>query len=249
MNPLRRASRVAGFGALTLGYSGAFALAHSLAPGEAKRTVRDRWVKSWSNALLNLFAIDTRVKGTVPACENGILVVSNHRSTIDIGIVLRLFGGRMVSRADIATWPILGPAAASVGTIFVDRQDAISGMTTVRAMRRCLEERDTLCVFPEGTTYSDDVVRPFHQGAFVAATRSDALIVPVGLAYAGAAGFVNETFGEHLLRMASSERTSVGIAIGAPFKCDARAADLTQRAHSQVSELVYVARNLAEAPR
>ncbi len=249
MNPIRRASRVAGFGALTFGYGSGFAIAHSQAHAEAKRKVRDTWVKGWSSALLDLFAIDVRITGIVPSSENGLLVVSNHRSTIDIGIVLRLFGGRMVSRADVASWPVLGRAASSVGTIFVDRQDTVSGMATVRAMSRCLEERDTLCIFPEGTTYGDDEVRPFHQGAFVAATRSESLIVPVGLAYGGAAGFVNETFGEHLMRMASAERTSVGVAIGTPFRCDARAAELTRQAHSQVSELVQIARNLAEAKR
>ena len=249
MNPLRRASRVAGFGALTLGYGTGFAIAHRQAKGATKRLVRDAWVKGWSSSLIDLFAIDVRATGLVPGNENGLLVVSNHRSTIDIGIILRLFGGRMVSRADIAKWPILGRAAASVDTIFVDRQDTISGMATVRTMRRCLEERDTLCIFPEGTTYGDDEVRPFHQGAFVAATRSDALIVPVGLAYGGAAGFVNETFSEHLLRMASAESTAVGIAIGVPFRCDSRAAELARQAHSQVSDLVRVARTLAEAQR
>ncbi len=250
MNPLRRASRVAGFGALTLAYGSGFALARAaLHPGRKPVDVRNEWVKAWSNSLLDLFAIDVRMRGVVPACENGLLVVANHRSTIDIGILLRLFGGRMVSRADVAKWPIVGPAASSVGTIFVDRENTISGMTTVRAMRRCIEERDTLCVFPEGTTFTDDVVRPFHQGAFVAATHSGASIVPVALAYGGAASFVNETFTEHLMRMASAERTTVGIAIGTPFKCDARAAELTRRAHSQVSDLVQIARSLAEAKR
>lgn len=249
MNPLRRAARVAGFGALTLGYGGGFAISNAQAAVENKRAVRDDWVKGWANALLKLFSVDVRVRGAVPAPDNGLIVVSNHRSTIDIGVLLRLFGGRMVARGDIATWPVVGPAASSVGTIFVDRQDTLSGIATIRTMRRCLDERDTICIFPEGTTFADDVVRPFHQGAFVAASHSPALIVPVGLAYGGAAGFVNETFGEHLLRMASAESTPVGVAIGEPFACDTRAAELTRRAHSQVSDLVQIARNLAESKR
>jgi 1-acyl-sn-glycerol-3-phosphate acyltransferase len=254
VNPLRRASRVGGFGILTLAYGGGFALASGAlqkksASGDAQRIVRDEWVKRWSNALLDLFAIDVRLRGVVPACSNGLLVVANHRSTIDIGVLLRLFGGRMVSRADVATWPIVGRAAASVGTIFVDRQNMMSGMTTVRAMRRCLEERDTLSVFPEGATFADDVVHPFHQGAFVAATHSGAMIVPVALAYQGAASFVNETFAQHLMRMAEASRTTVGVAIGTPFECDARGAELTRYAHRQVSDLVRIARDIAEAPR
>ena len=78
--------------------------------------------------LLTLFAVTVDLRGQVaPAPDRGRLVVANHRSTIDIAILLRAFGGRMVSREDLSGWPLLGAAARSVGTIFVDRDDAMSG--------------------------------------------------------------------------------------------------------------------------
>ena len=54
----------------------------------------------------------------------------------------------------------------------------------------------TVIVFPEGTTFAGDEVRPFHAGAFVAALRTGAEIVPVGLAYQRGSGaaFVDESF-------------------------------------------------------
>jgi 1-acyl-sn-glycerol-3-phosphate acyltransferase len=212
--------------------------------------VRDVWVGRWARALLKLFAIEVVVDGTVPTPTQGHgrgrLVVTNHRSAIDIGVVLSTFGGTMVSRADLATWPVLGAAARAVGTVFVDRSSAKSGAATIRSMQKLLEEGQTINLFPEGTTFEGDEVRPFHGGAFVSAVRAEAEILPVGIAYPRASGaaFINETFPQHLARMSKSGATRMVVSIGTPFvarKSD-RATDLTKRAHDEVQALVARAR-------
>ena len=114
--------------------------------------------------------------------------MTNHRSAIDIGVVLATFGGTMVSRADLASWPVVGAAARAVGTVFVDRSSAKSGAATIRAIQKHLEEGQTINLFPEGTTFDGDEVRPFHGGAFVSAVRAEAEVLPVGLAYPRALG-------------------------------------------------------------
>ncbi|HEY8090553.1 MAG TPA: hypothetical protein VIF09_21980, partial [Polyangiaceae bacterium] len=99
---LRRAGRIAGFGALTSAMLPAF-LAHERlsTPGE-KDAVRRRWVGAWAGSLLRLFGVRATTRGTVPPAGRGHLVVANHRSTADILVLLRMFGGHMVSRADLA---------------------------------------------------------------------------------------------------------------------------------------------------
>ncbi len=114
-------------------------------------------------------------------------------------------------------------------------------------MKRLLESGDTVNIFPEGTTFADDTVRPFHLGAFVAVTHTPAVIVPVGIAYRGGAAFVEETFMQHLTRLSRAPSTVVGVCIGAPFDSKARARALSERTHEQVSRLVREARALAEA--
>ena len=132
--------------------------------------VRERWVarvvRRPASPLRSARAITS---GTAPPQGRGHLVVANHRSTADILVLLRAFGGHMVSRADLARWPLVGVAARAVGTVFVDRANAASGANAVRAIRDRLAEGHTVIVFPEGTTFPDDEVRPFHAGAFVAA--------------------------------------------------------------------------------
>jgi 1-acyl-sn-glycerol-3-phosphate acyltransferase len=249
--PVRRAVRAGGFAAITAGMLPPFAARLALArPGE-RSSVRDAWVRTWSDALLALFAIT--VDATLPAprtAGKGRLVVANHRSTIDVAVLLRTFGGRMVSRADLSGWPLLGAAARAVGTLFVDRGSALSGAKTIRLIRDTLQAGDTVCLFPEGTTFEGDEVRPFHAGAFVSALRTRAEIVPVGIAYERGSGaaFVGEPFLEHLGRMAGAAPSRVVARAGAPFEVGekARAADLCERTHAAVQALVHEARSACD---
>lgn len=252
--PVRRAVRAGGFASITALMLPPFVLRMSLAPEDTRPSVRDRWLQRWSDALLRLFAVSVEARGDAgPPSGRGRLVVANHRSTIDIAILLRTFGGRMVSRGDLSSWPILGSAARAVGTIFVDRADAMSGATTIRAMRSALRARDTVCLFPEGTTFEGDVVRPFHAGAFISALGIGAEIVPVGLAYEHGSGaaFVGEPFMKHLGRMAGAAPTWVVAKIGEPFFVGGRvrAAEISARAHASVQELVNEARAIRDLGR
>ena len=247
----RRAARIVGFGAVTGVMLPLFSVREAAAKGAEKEAVREKWIRAWSAALLRLFSVHVRVEGALPPPGAGVLIVANHRSTIDIAALLRTFGGYMVSRADLSGWPLVGAAARKVGTVFVDRKDRASGAGAVRAMRRLLEEGRTVIVFPEGTTFPDDEVRPFQPGAFLAALLMNARIVPVGIAYEKGSGaaFVNETFPQHLSRMSKAAPTRVVLRVGAPLALGprVRAADARDRAHEAVSKLVAEARSVVDA--
>jgi 1-acyl-sn-glycerol-3-phosphate acyltransferase len=247
---LRRARRIAGFGAITSAMLPLF-LAHEAVTQTGYRArVREAWVGTWCSALLGLFGVHVLARGAMPARGRGHLIVSNHRSTADILVLLRAFGGCMVSRSDLARWPLVGVAARSVGTLFVDRTDVISGANAVRAIRDRLRAGDAVIVFPEGTTFPDDEVRPFRAGAFVAALRSDADVVPVGLAYARGSGaaFVNESFPAHLARMAAAAPSTVAMCVGEPIAVagDFRAGHLRDLTQEAVVRLVGDARRLVD---
>lgn len=222
--------------------------ADSLAREADRERVRDEWTRRWSRALLELFSISRKIEGISHPSTRGRLVVANHRSTIDIGILLETFGGRLVSRADLATWPVIGIAARKSGTIFVDRSSKSSGASVVRAMTTSLERGDTICVFPEGTTFADDEVRSFHPGGFTAAIRAHAEIIPVGIVYdhGSEAAFLDEPFVAHLARLAGAKRSRVRVVIGDPIEARGDSRSLAIEAHDAVQTLVNRGRALFE---
>ncbi len=248
--PILRAVRVAGFAGVTAILLPAYALRDEIAKrGVHRDEVRDRWTRRWGDGLLRVFDIRIDRQGTGDHARDrtrGRLVISNHRSAIDVAVILRTFGGVMVSRADLSKWPLVGAAARKTGTLFVDRQDKQSGASAIRQIRDRLARGHTVCLFPEGTTFDGDEVRPFQVGAFLAAVHQDVDIIPVGLAYEKGSGaaFLNETFMKHLTRMAGSPGARVAMVVGEsyPVPNKVRAQTLADEARKKVSALVKVAR-------
>lgn len=218
-----------------------------LADGRKQEDIFERYMRTWTAGLLRMFAVDLRIIGELPPPANGArMVISNHRSALDIGILLTHFGGSLLSRADLADWPLLGLAAQKAQTIFVDRDSKHSGAQAIRAIREQLQRGRTVSVFPEGTTFAGDDVRPFNAGAFVAARKLDLEYVPVGIAYPPGCEFVESSFVEHLASVAQRPRTMVAMAVGAPLRLDGRANEVAERLRGEVQQLVDRARAALE---
>ncbi len=252
----RRAARLSAFAALTPTMLGAYSAHDAVRKGDLleRRELRDRWFGAWCDAMLRVFGVRVIAIGETlggARTSRGRLVVSNHRGVADVLVLLRAFGGCMVSRADISRWPVIGLAGRKLGTVFVDRSDARSGVATIRAMRALLAEGETVSIFPEGTTFAGDEVRPFHAGGLAAASGTNADVIPVGLAYSrkSEAAFGDETFVEHLGRMAAAPPSFVVLSVGAPLAIPekTRSASAAEIAREAVAR--EVARARAEADR
>lgn len=218
-------------------------LDRKLATGHAQEQIFEQYMRSWTSGLLRMLAVDLRIVGELPPAPSGArMVISNHRSALDIGILLTHFGGSVLSRADLRDWPLLGLAASKAQTIFVDRESKHSGAQAIRAIREQLQRGRTISVFPEGTTFAGDEVRPFNAGAFVAARKLDVEYVPVGIAYPSGCEFVESSFVEHVTAIAQRPRTPAAMAIGAPLRLDGRANEIAERLHAEVQVLVDRAR-------
>lgn len=244
----RSGARALSMAALTASMLAGVMVRQRLADAEAQPVVFQRWMKRWAGLLLDLFGFDVTLASPLPTAANcARLVVSNHRSPIDILLLLRYFGGVVLSRADIERWPLLGLAAQRAETIFVDRQDTLSGILAIREIRQRLQQGRTVIVFPEGTTHRGDDVREFQGGAFAAARGLPVEVVPVGIAYEPGAEFVGETFMAHMTRVARRKRTRVACAFGRPrpLADDRKAEGRALRA--EVEALVGAARSALEA--
>jgi len=241
----RSSSRLAGLGVITAGWVGLAAVHQSMVPEDERERVFQRYLPHWARSLVRSCGGDVTLTpdSVVPRHTRARLIVSNHRSPFDIGVLLGIFGGHALSRADLEGWPVLGMAARRAGTIFVDRQNAGSGASAIRAIRQRLKGGSSILIFPEGSTFPGDEVQPFKPGAFSALRGLDVEIVPVGLAYDHGAEYVNESFVNHVLRVTKRPRTRCVVQVGTPRLADGRAAELASQLHLEVQSLVVRARS------
>lgn len=214
-------------------------------PDDEKEALFQRHLRRWAALQLRLMGVELRAEGTAPISTRGRLIVSSHRSAVDILIATALFGGRILSRGDIASWPVAGRLARRTGTIFVDRESRTSGASAIRQIRSALREGHTVTVFPEGTTYPGDEVRPFKPGVFAAASGLDVEVIPMGVAYPPGVEYYQESFVAHLGRVAGRWRTPVGAVVGEPrVPSRQRAAALAASLQEEVQSLTHAARRL-----
>ncbi len=250
LSSLRVAARVGRFG-LTAGAGlAAWEGHHRLHPeGAMRESLREAYKRRIATQLMRSLGVRWDVHGEVPRDEGPTLVVANHRSAIDIGVMLATFGGRMLSRADLAAWPILGPLATHGQTIFVDREDKSSGARAIRAIRTSLKGGATVTVFPEGRTLAGDLVEPFQPGAFVAAKGTGARAIPVGLAYEPGGEWFDGGFGEYLTGVAARPALGLSVVVGEPLALPNDPRDGAAMAQEAVQALTHRARQELEDSR
>ncbi len=214
---LLRGVALCGWTAGVLGASSLKVATQRLQPGHRHPEDTD-WNKTtrvWAQGNLHILGVRALLHGpTHDTRSTPTLVVANHRSPLDIVLLLQQFGGHFVSRADLKDWPLLGKAAQRVGTVFVDREDHNSGARAIFTIRSLLRQGQTVLVFPEGTTHAGDEVHPFRSGAFAAARDANATIIPVGIAYPEGTEFVEHSFVDYALRVTQRPRLEVSMQIG-----------------------------------
>jgi lyso-ornithine lipid O-acyltransferase len=249
LGKLRSAARAAGFAGWTLlDLAGVKIHQRAVADG-ARYEVWQRWMKAWVKGCLELYGVEQALvdRSAVPVASGPTLVVSNHRSPLDIALMLQHFGGHVLSRGDLANWPLIGLAARGAETIFVDRQNANSGLSAIRQIRAHLRQGRTVIIFPEGGTFPGDEVREFHAGAFAALKKLSVQIVTVGIAYDPGCEFVDETFLNHFGRVGARARTRVSICMGENRRAERSPDELAAHLRSEVQKLVFRARSHLES--
>ena len=212
-----------------------------LRPAPDPVSLREHYTQQWGAGLARWMGVQLIVLPEPPAPYAGPrLVVANHRSALEIPILLKLFGGSLLSRQDLGKWPVIGWAAREGGTFFVDRHDPDSRERAVEMINERLRDGRTVSVFPEGTTLAGDEVRRFAKGAFSALEGTGALVQPVGFAHPPGTEFVEPDFMSHAANVA--RRARVQVAVGEPFVPEGSANEVASRAQQAVQALVNQAR-------
>ena len=106
--------------------------------------------------------------------------MSNHASYLDGVILTAVLPPRFtfVIKREMTQVPFANFLLRRIGSEFVDRSDLRRGATDARRILQKAGEKRSLAFFPEGTFHAEPGLRHFHNGAFAAAIRAGAPVVP-----------------------------------------------------------------------
>jgi 1-acyl-sn-glycerol-3-phosphate acyltransferase len=187
-------------------------------------------IMAWAQTVLAQLAIKVVVTGQ-PVSQGPMLLAANHISWLDIYLILATCPCRMVAKAEVRQWPVIGSLAQAAGTVFIQRESPRDAVRVVQHMAQQLMAGDVLAIFPEGTTSNGVQVLPFHANLFQAAISANAPVQPVALNFEDAATgqpsqvpcyIDNDTLLGSIWRIAVAPPLLVTLKFGEPQTSDGR---------------------------
>jgi 1-acyl-sn-glycerol-3-phosphate acyltransferase len=139
------------------------------------RERRRRWrifvIRNWARLLAKIVGVSIRVKGVPP--HPPFFLVSNHLSYIDVIVYAATLGSLFVAKREIASWPIIGRIARTIGTIFIDRRSFHDIPRVIGMIDKNLCRGFGIVLFAEGTSTKGDKVLPFSPALLEPAARGN----------------------------------------------------------------------------
>ncbi len=181
--------------------------------------------KGWAADLVNRLHIDIQMEGRFP--DHGVLVVSNHRSYLDIVVILSQIESAFLAKTELRKWPVFGYAAMKGNTVFVDRSSRDSRKAARKQILDRLNQGISVVVFPEGTTSAGPGLLALKNGIFDITAEKNIPVVPVAVFYENknAAWIDDDTFVRHFLDIFKTKPLKSHLIIG-PVLTKTNAADL-----------------------
>ena len=139
--------------------------------------------KSWGGFLVRTFGVEVEFICNHPI-EEGMLIVSNHQSYIDVLLHASLFPIRFTPKKEIKYWPVLGFYLGISRPLWVDRKNLQKSAAMVSEIHRTLSEGVSLLVYPEGTTTDGEHgMLPFKSASFATVAGTNFKIQPLITCY------------------------------------------------------------------
>ena len=129
-----------------------------IAPG-VDRAWRRAMFKFWGRVAWWIIGMRVEVHGTPP--QPPFFQVSNHISYLDTALMGGLLGCVFVAKSEMERWPVFGPIARGMGTIFIQRQRLRDALRVNDLIARVIDSQEGVQVFAESTTSQGLEVKPF----------------------------------------------------------------------------------------
>jgi 1-acyl-sn-glycerol-3-phosphate acyltransferase len=148
-----------------------------------------RALGAWYFWLLSkILRVRVRVDG-VPITDKPVLILSNHVSWLDIPVIGSIMPLVFISKSEVRNWPLVGPAARLLHTIFVDRSRRQKTAEVNATIASKINDGDPVVLFAEGTSSDGNRVLQFRSALVGAASdaltqnQGDVWLQPLSISY------------------------------------------------------------------
>ena len=173
--------------------------------------------RAWGKFLVWNFGVKVKFVTDHPIKE-GMLIVSNHQSYLDVLLHASLFPIRFTPKKDIKHWPVLGFYLGISRPVWVDRKNRQKSGELLEEFHRTLSDGVSLLVYPEGTTTDGEHgMLPFKPTAFAAVIGTEFKIQPIITRYIrekdnwNPAWYGDQTLLPHLWKFIGRKQTCVEV--------------------------------------
>lgn len=113
--------------------------------------------------------------------EDGIVVVANHASNLDIPVIVSGLSIPVgfVAKKEMENWPLYSMWMKMSNCIFLDRSNPREGIKSIRKAVSVVKQGYPTVIFPEGERTSTGEVGNFKKGSFKLATETNGIILPL----------------------------------------------------------------------
>jgi 1-acyl-sn-glycerol-3-phosphate acyltransferase len=167
---------------LTVPLSAIVVVASLLGVADRPGGVYDWATHTWARGLLWAAGVRVRIDGAERLRESigdPCVFVSNHVSWFDVFVLAAVIPRyAFISKRELLSVPIFGPAARACGTVPLDRANRKSAFSSYQEAAGHIRGGRSVIVFPEGTRGTTTDLRPFKKGPFVMAIAAGVPVIP-----------------------------------------------------------------------
>jgi putative phosphoserine phosphatase/1-acylglycerol-3-phosphate O-acyltransferase len=152
-----------------------------LAATRDRRSAIDRAIEVWGELGTRAAGITLATSGAERLRLRPAVFVFNHQSGVDPILICALLRGGFtgVAKHEVRRHPLLGPAFAFAGTVFIDRGDREQAVGALEEAVATLRSGLAVAIAPEGTRSRDGSLGTFKKGGFRLAMAARVPIVPI----------------------------------------------------------------------
>ncbi len=118
-----------------------------------------------------------------PSLEKNYLLVGNHLGFLDIFVLSSICPSLFITSVEMKKSPGLGFLTEMAGCLYVERRNRSQIRQDIEQIRKVLEQKFNVALYPEGTSSNGEKLLPFKKAMLASAVGTNTPVLPMVINY------------------------------------------------------------------